>query len=134
MTSAASPAVSGEDSLVPPNNWNGDGLRLKSVHSVNISTFEEHRAQPESPGATTSTVRASCWAKPPELNAEMLLLMNPPWAVSGMAPLCVCAYDRQMLVPPTAMTPASVPGVPRVPAVPASPVLTTTVTPALMAA
>src|SRR3569833_2241431 len=134
MSSAASPAVSGEDSLAPPNNWNADGVRLKSVHSGNLSTFEEHSAHPESPGATTSTVRASCWAKPPELNAEMLLLMNPLCGVRGMAPSCVCAYDRQMLVPPTAMTPGSVPGVPRVPAVPASPVLTTTVTPALMAA
>src|SRR5882757_11225332 len=31
MTRAASPAVSGDDSLVPPKIWKADGLLLKSV-------------------------------------------------------------------------------------------------------
>src|SRR3569833_1380139 len=134
MTRAASPAVSGEDSLVPPKIWKAEGFTLKSVQSVKRSILDEHSDQPESPGATTSTLRASCCAKPPELRAEMLLLMKPLCGVRGIAPSCVCAYTRHVLVPPTAMTPGSVPGVPSVPAVPASPVLTTPVTPALMAA
>src|ERR1700761_6772725 len=86
ITRAASPAVSGEDSLVPPNTSMGDGLPLKSLHSWNRSVFVEHSDQPESPGATTSTVRALCCAKPAELNADRLLLMNPFFGVSGMAP------------------------------------------------
>src|ERR1700756_5779444 len=59
MTSAATPAVSGEDSLVPPNCSMGDGAGgvWKFVQSVNSATFVEHSAQPRSPGATVFGTR-----------------------------------------------------------------------------
>src|SRR5579871_2741294 len=65
MTSAAAPAVSGEDSLVPPVSWKGSPAQSWYAGEA------EHSAQLRSPGATRSTVLPSC-ATPPDDSAEML--------------------------------------------------------------
>ena len=64
MTSAVTPAVIGEDWLVPPNDWTGDGAPVRLAQPPNSSWFVEHSAQSDSPGATTSIVRPR-WSKPP---------------------------------------------------------------------
>jgi hypothetical protein len=64
MTSAAVPAVSGADSLVPP--------LTPSPLAAGLSTAVQFR----SPGATRSTVRALC-VMPPELSELMLSLVQP---------------------------------------------------------
>lgn len=76
MTSAATPAVSGEDWLVPPNDWTGDGLPARLAQSPNSSRFVEHNAQSDSPGATTSIVRPR-WSKPDELSELISSLLHP---------------------------------------------------------
>ena len=72
ITSAATPAVSGADSLVPPNARNAVGLPARLLQSPYIDVSVEQSAQPSSPGATTSTVPPA-ESKPPELNELMLL-------------------------------------------------------------
>src|SRR6201996_8784205 len=76
MTSAATPAVIGEDWLVPPNDWTGDGLPARLAQPPNSSRFVEHNAQSDSPGATTSIVRPR-WSKPDELS-ELISSLLPP--------------------------------------------------------
>ena len=68
MTSAAVPAVSGEDSLVPPKSSIGVAVPAKLTQSVKSLGLVEHSAQPRSPGATISGVIGPLWLKPPELN------------------------------------------------------------------
>ena len=75
MTSAATPAVSGDASLVPPWSSIDAGLPLKSVQSTYWGSGL-HSAQFRSPGATTSTVEPD-WVKPAEDNALMLLFSQP---------------------------------------------------------
>src|SRR5690242_7129929 len=77
MTRAASPAVSGDDWLVPPKSWIDAGAPLSSVHSSYSAVFGVQRAQPRSPGAATSGTRPCC-VVPPEFRLEMLLLTNCP--------------------------------------------------------
>src|SRR5215471_651271 len=97
MTRAASPAVSGDDWLVPPKSWIGDGSFASLVHSSYSARFGVHRAQPRSPGAVTSGTRP-CWVVPPELRPEMLLLTN--WPLDSCAPaLVVWMLDRNIVVP-----------------------------------
>src|ERR1700744_5688761 len=74
ITNAAAPAVSGEDSLVPPKTSMGvlPGGVASFVHSVNSAVLVEHNAQPDSPGATVSGTRGPLMLKPPELKAELL--------------------------------------------------------------
>src|SRR5580698_3397283 len=86
MTSAASPAVSGEDWLVPPKSWIGDGPPASLVHSSYSVRSGVHRAQPSSPGAITSGTRP-CWVVPPELRPEMLLLTKCPLDSCAPAPV-----------------------------------------------
>ena len=74
MTSAASPAVRGAASLVPPKNSIGEGAPLKVAQSVKRACLVEHSAQDASPGASTSTMRGRLSVKPPELNDETLSL------------------------------------------------------------
>ena len=76
MTSAAAPAVSGADSLVPPLSCTALALPLKSVQSAYMSMSVEHSAQPSSPGATNEIVVPSC-SKPLELSELMLLSSQP---------------------------------------------------------
>ena len=86
MTSAAAPAVSGEDWLVPPKSWIGDGSPLSLAHSSYRSVLGVHNAQPESPGATRSGTPPA-WVTPPELRPEMLLLIQVPldsWAPANV--------------------------------------------------
>ena len=54
MTSAAAPAVTGDDSLVPPKSAIGVGWPLKFTHWVKMAVLAEHSAQSASPGATRS--------------------------------------------------------------------------------
>src|ERR1041385_3167237 len=89
MTSAAAPAVSGDDWLVPPNSWMLDGrptLFRQPAYSAGLAV---HTAQPRSPGATTSTVCGPNCVKPPEDRPEMLSLIQPP-ASSWLAKDVVC--------------------------------------------
>src|SRR3954468_24617374 len=76
MTSAAAPAVSGADWLVPPNGWIGVGWPLNPLQPLNCADVE-HNAQSASPGATRSMVRPPC-VKPAEDRAEMLLSAQVP--------------------------------------------------------
>src|SRR6201989_1851361 len=76
MTSAATPAVNGEDWLVPPNDWTGDGSPPSLAQPPNSSRFVEHSAQSDSPGATASIVRPR-WSKPDELS-ELISAFLPP--------------------------------------------------------
>ena len=76
MTSAATPAVIGEDWLVPPNDWTGDGAPVRLAQPPNSSWFVEHSAQSDSPGATTSIVRPR-WSKPDELSELTSSLLQP---------------------------------------------------------
>ena len=78
MTSAATPAVSGDDSLVPPNSSMPAGPAgvWKLVQFVNSVVFVEHKAQPDSPGATVSGTRGPLMLKPPELKDETLPLIR----------------------------------------------------------
>src|SRR5256884_9293174 len=62
MTSAATPAVSGEDWLVPPNDSTGAGLPARLGDPPNPSRVVEHNAQPDPPGAAARKRR------PPESN------------------------------------------------------------------
>ena len=74
MTSAATPAVSGADSLVPPKDCRsvGCGGDRKFRHPEKPGW---HTAQLPSPGAAMSTVRPN-WLIPDEDNAEMLSLVQ----------------------------------------------------------
>src|SRR5260370_37166722 len=90
MTSEATPAVSGEDTLVPPESSTAAGRPKKSVQAANFAGFGVHSAQFRSPGATTSTVRPS-WAKPPELSPLMLLSIQPFTPGTVMPPIPVWA-------------------------------------------
>ena len=76
MTRAATPAVSGEDWLVPPNDWTGDGSPVRLPQAPNSSRFVDHSAQSDSPGATTSIVRPR-WSKPDELSELISSLLHP---------------------------------------------------------
>ena len=90
MTSAATPAVSGAASLVPPCSSTGAGWPEKLVQSAYFAGSAVHSAQLRSPGATTSTV-APFWAKPPELSPLMLLSIQPFTPGAVMSPIPVCA-------------------------------------------
>jgi len=76
MTSAAAPAVSGEDWLVPPDSSTGDGWPTKLVHSVKIAVSVLQEAKLRSAGATRSTVPPVS-LKPPE-DSELMLLFSQP--------------------------------------------------------
>ena len=73
MTRAATPAVSGADSLVPPPPRTGVGWPAKLTHSAHNAVSVEHRTQLSSPGATRS-MTDPVWLKPLELNELMLSL------------------------------------------------------------
>src|SRR6516225_10603721 len=79
MTSAAAPAMSGEDSLVPPVSWIGwPAQSVKAGDRV-------HGTQLRSPGATRPTV-VSSWANPADENDEMLLLRYVPRSPGRLIP------------------------------------------------
>src|ERR1700759_4927459 len=84
MTSAATPAVSGEDWLVPPNDWTGDGLPARLAQPPNSSRFVEHSAQSDSPGATTSIVRTR-WSKPDD-PSELISSSSQPLTSGNRVP------------------------------------------------
>ena len=69
MTSAAAPAISGEDSLVPPD-WS-----ICCGPPVSVSQAIQFR----SPGATRLTVPLPDWEYPPDEMLEMLLLIHVPF-------------------------------------------------------
>lgn len=82
MTSAATPASSGVDWLVPPNASIGDGAplngsALKSAHSAYSVLSGVQSAQSASAGATKSGVEAF-WLKPPPAIYEMLSFSQVP--------------------------------------------------------
>ena len=56
MTSAAAPAVSGDDWLVPPLSSMSEALPTKLAQSENSARFASQDAKLRSPGATRSTV------------------------------------------------------------------------------
>ena len=84
MTSAAAPAVSGADSLVPPVCCDRAGWPARSAHSLYIAVSVEHSAQLSSPGATSEMVEPSC-GKPLELS-ELMLLSSQPVTPGNWAP------------------------------------------------
>src|SRR5581483_1465747 len=131
MIRATVPAVSGQDSLVPPNGTIGCGSLApvhKLAHSVNVAVSVEQSAQLPSAGA--ATVAVSAFSLKPELEIGATLLCSQPCLSPSCAPYVeVCAYIWYVVVPAAAMTPLAVAGVPIVLVVPASPVLATTLTP-----
>ena len=76
MTSAAAPATSGADSLVPPDSSTGEALPRKLTQSAYSATSGVQEANERSPGATRSRVRPA-WVYPPLESALMLLLSQP---------------------------------------------------------
>src|SRR5215472_14584353 len=92
ITSAAVPAVSAADALVPPAAMRGCGEapRSGSAQPRNTVVSGLHSAQPASPGATTSTVCGLNSVMPPELSAEMLLFSQPD--PNCVPELLVCTY------------------------------------------
>src|SRR3984957_11743160 len=135
MTSAAAPATSGDDSLVPPVNSIGEpAVPAKFVQSVNRVSLGLQSAQFESPGATMSTVRPAP-ENPLEEMLEMLLSTICPFAPGTLTPPSVtCSKARKVVVAPTLRTFGSVAGDPIVLVMPPSPLDATTVTPAATAA
>src|ERR1041384_4168089 len=113
MTSAAAPAVSGDDWLVPPKFWIPDGEPLSAEHSSYLSRSGVQSAQPRSPGATRSGTVLPC-VTPPELIAEMLLFSQVPLENWRAPAASVCRYDWKVVVAPTAMTDGSDEGEPMV--------------------
>src|ERR1035437_10966037 len=80
ITNAASPAVSGADSLVPPVHSMDEGSPAALVQSAKargLVWLGVQSAQPESPGATTSAVRGPSSVKTAELMEAMLLSRYP---------------------------------------------------------
>src|SRR5215471_303574 len=132
MTRAASPATSGEDSLVPPNSWMADGRPALSRQLVNCATFGLQSAQPRSPGASTSSVLGPICVNPAELRADGLLSIQPP-ADSWLPNPVICRYRRSWVVAPTPITGLVAAVLPIVLVKPASPLLATTVIPAATA-
>src|SRR3954471_10809830 len=87
------------------------------------------RAQSDSPGATTSTVRPK-FVKPEDDSAEMLLLTHLPLP-KKLAPACqVCAKSWLSVDAAAEMTSGSWESLPIVPVMPPSPVDSVIVTPA----
>jgi hypothetical protein len=85
MTSAATPAVSGADWLVPPNGWMSErpprqyvqlAKRCTTVPSMVVVLLSQ-AAQSVSPGVEMSMVRPAC-VIPADESAEMLLSSHLP--------------------------------------------------------
>src|ERR1700722_15263691 len=122
MTSAAAPATSGADSLVPWNTSSG-----WPPHSVNRVLFVLHSAQPASPGAIRSGTPPPS-SMPPELNDVTLLSTQPsgaptvpPWKpADGVADArpppytAACVYARSAVLAATEITSGSLDGAPTV--------------------
>ena len=80
MTSAATPAVNGHDSLVPPKSRTGGAVgpapnSLK--HALYLLKFGEQSDQPVSPGATTS-MEFGPYEVNPALDSVAVLLLSQP--------------------------------------------------------
>ncbi len=90
MTRAATPAVSGAASLVPPSRLTSEALPAKLLHAENSLRLGVQSVQFRSPGATTSTVFPS-WVNPPELRPLMLLPIQPVMPLVKIPPTPVCA-------------------------------------------
>ena len=76
MTSAATPATNGADSLVRPLSSMSEGWPRKLTHPANSVALASQEAKLMSPGATRSMVRP-VWSNPPELSELMLSLSQP---------------------------------------------------------
>ena len=133
MTSAAPPAMNGEDSLVPPKSSIGDGPPLlKSVQLANRTGSGVQIAQPSWPGATRSGTRPRAVVPSDEIGAALSLAHEVAKLRVPAYPVCACT--RKLVTAPAEMTFGSTAGEPTVLNGPASPVEATTVTPAATAA